>query len=279
MDSMRSLNTSLPGASPSKQVNEPPEQILSAFKAAALSVTKLYQTAAADQGRARSEGYQDALDDLLAFLDKEDIGLSDGEGWRIRRWATERLDGRGDSGSQTMESEDEAADKTDRGSSPELHRSQSATRFSSTARAATRTVSPARGESLAPPMTNTPPASDSANTNTIPPQGVFTFRATQQYPQDSDMIVSDLSSDPSETRREGSHTSNPSTITRPRTNQRHGSHSARQPSRTATSLGRTGQKRKFNVGDITEYFDFSGFGNGRDNLGSGGGGGKRGRFV
>jgi hypothetical protein len=35
------------------------------------------------------------------------------------------------------------------------------------------------------------------------------------------------------------------------------------------------------VGDITEYFDFSGFGNGRDNFGSsgGGGGGKRGRFV
>src|SRR5271170_1311326 len=138
MDSMRSLNTSLPGTSPSKQHGtEPPEQLLQAFKAAALSVTKLYKTAAADQNRARSEGYQDALDELLAFLDREDIGLSDGEGWKIRRWATERLDGRGDSGSQTMESEDEAAEKTDGVSSPELHRSQSATRLSSTARAAT----------------------------------------------------------------------------------------------------------------------------------------------
>jgi hypothetical protein len=278
MDSMRSLNTSLPGASPSKQVNEPPEQILSAFKAAALSVTKLYQTAAADQGRARSEGYQDALDDLLAFLDKEDIGLSDGEGWRIRQWATERLDGRGDSGSQAMDSEDEAADKTDGGSSPEIHRSQSATRLSSTARAATRAASPARTEPLAPPpVINPTPTSDSANV--IPPHGVFTFRANQQYPQDADMIISDLSNDASDVRREGSFASNPSTITRPRTNQRHTSHPARQNPRTTTSQLVTGQKRKFTVGDITEYFDFPGFGNGRDGFGSGGGGGKRGRFV
>ena len=81
---MRSLNTSLPGTSPPKQQKgEPPEQLLQAFKAAALSVTKLYKTAAADQGRTRAEGYQDALDELLAFLDREDIGLSDGEGWRI----------------------------------------------------------------------------------------------------------------------------------------------------------------------------------------------------
>ncbi|RAL65399.1 hypothetical protein DID88_000967 [Monilinia fructigena] len=70
MDSMRSLNTSLPGGkSPSKQQNvEPPQQLLIAqFKAAALSVTNLYKTAAADQARARAEGYQDALDELLSF--------------------------------------------------------------------------------------------------------------------------------------------------------------------------------------------------------------------
>lgn len=273
MDSMRSLNTSLPGTSPSKQANEPPEQILSAFKAATLSVTKLYQTAAADQGRARSEGYQDALDDLLAFLDKEDIGLSDGEGWRIRRWATERLDGRE---SQNLESDDEAADKTDGASSPEIHRSQSATRLSSTARGATRTASPARAESATPHTANSPAASDPAN---IVPQGVFTFRSAQQYPQDSDMNLSDLSNDPSENRREGSHTSNPSAISiaRPRTNQRHTGHSARQNTRTVTSLGRgAGQKRKITAGDIADYFDFSNFGNSKDTFG---GGGKRGRFV
>ena len=272
MDSMRSLNTSLPGGSPSKQVNEPPEQILSAFKAAALSVTKLYQTAAADQGRARSEGYQDALDDLLAFLDKEDLGLSDGEGWKIRRWAAERVDGRE---TQSMESEDETAEKTDGISSPDIHRSTSATRLS-----ATRTASPApaREPAVPPALTNTPPASDSANPR--PPQGAFTFQSAQQYPADSDMNLPVLSNDPSENPREGSHTSNPSTITitRPRTNQRHASHSARQSARTAASLGRgAGQKRKITIGDVTEFFDFSNFGNGKDNFP--GGGGKRGRFV
>src|ERR1700709_2857179 len=141
MDSMRSLNTSLPGTSPPKQYHgEPPEQLLQSFKAAALSVTKLYKTAAADQGRARAEGYQDALDELLAYLDKEDIGLSDGEGWKIRRWATERLDGR-DTVSQNMESDDETGDKADRASSPEVQRSQSRTRLSPAA-ATVRTSSP-----------------------------------------------------------------------------------------------------------------------------------------
>ena len=71
MDSMRSLNTSLPGASPPKQqTGESSEQLLAAFKSAALSVTTLYKTAAAKQSKARADGYQDALDELLTFLDK-----------------------------------------------------------------------------------------------------------------------------------------------------------------------------------------------------------------
>jgi len=90
---MRSLNTSLPRASPRRPGQQTPGDILSAFKAAALSVTTLYKTAANDQTHARAAGYQDALEDLLTFLDKEDLGLGDGEGWRVRRWATERRDG------------------------------------------------------------------------------------------------------------------------------------------------------------------------------------------
>ncbi len=162
MDSMRSLNTSLPRSTPppSKQ-QDPPEPLLTAFKAAALSVTNLYKSAAADQGRARAEGYQDALAELLSFLDKEDIGLSDGEGWKVRSWATERLDGR-DSVSQNMESDDELSEKTDRGSSPVLQRSQSASRLSSTLNT-TRTVSPVRTESALSPTLVMPTNSD-ANT-------------------------------------------------------------------------------------------------------------------
>lgn len=70
----------------------PPEQLLQAFKTAALSVTNLYKSAAADQNNSRAAGYQDALDDLLRFLDSNNLGLQDGEGWRVRQWATERYD-------------------------------------------------------------------------------------------------------------------------------------------------------------------------------------------
>jgi Domain of unknown function (DUF4588) len=91
MDSMRSLNTSLPAAYSSRQ--PPPEQLLQAFKTAALSVTNLYKSAVTDQSNSRAAGYQDALDDLMKFLDQENLGLQDGEGWRVRQWVSERYDG------------------------------------------------------------------------------------------------------------------------------------------------------------------------------------------
>lgn len=103
MDSMRSLNTSLPTPYSSRPV--PPEHLLQAFKSAALSVTNLYKSAVQDQNNNRAAGYQDALDDLLRFLDSENLGLQDGEGWRIRRWATERYDGTANQPQE--ESEDE----------------------------------------------------------------------------------------------------------------------------------------------------------------------------
>jgi hypothetical protein len=284
MDSMRSLNTSLP--SPPKQAPEPPEQLLQAFKAAALSVTKLYKTAALDQNRARSEGYQDALDDLLAFLDKEDIGLSDGEGWRIRRWATERLDGR-DSISQNMESDDET-EKPDQGSSPMLHRTQSVTQLSA------RTSSPPRAES-APPATSAAqaiPVAPAAPAAPIPeqppamqpPTTTFTFRSSQMYPQDAEMTLPDTDL-PDSRGQLGetpvlSHTMHgPSasiTITRPsRLASRHNNQSSnRHNTRSTSLLGRgAGQKRKINYQD---FFDISNIGHGKDGFG---GGGKRGKFA
>jgi hypothetical protein len=266
MDSMRSLNTSLPGTSPSKQqMPEPPEQLLSAFKAAALSVTKLYKTAAVDLARARSEGYQDALDELLAFLDKEDIGLTDGEGWRIRRWATERLD---------VESEDEPG-QPERGSSPVLERTQSATQVS------TRTGSPARVESTQPVI---PPSIPENQATMLPPTGTFTFRSTVQYPQDADMGLSGLDisdgsrGQPIDATLVSHRSQSPSTsitITRPtRAASRHNSQATRNNARATNTLGRgAGQKRKINLG---EFFDIGNLGHGKDGFG---GGGKRGRFA
>ncbi|PVH85368.1 hypothetical protein DL98DRAFT_409449 [Cadophora sp. DSE1049] len=284
MDSMRSLNTSLPGATPTAagastttKHQDPPEQLLTAFKAAALSVTNLYKSAAADQGRARAEGYQDALDELLTFLDKEDIGLSDGEGWRVRRWATERLDGR-DSMTTNMESDDEASDKAERGSSPIIQRSQSSSRIPTTSNPI-RAVSPVRTES-APPPTIISTCVDSAP-NSIPPQATFTFRSTHPYPQDADLILSDLDiSDstraPNHDGSVTSHTSNAASsglgVARPpRT--RHNNHT-RVSTRPNSTIGRgAGQKRKINFG---EFFDIGNLGQGRDGFG---GGGKRGRFA
>ncbi|POS86769.1 hypothetical protein EPUL_002706 [Erysiphe pulchra] len=275
MDSMRSLNTSLPGMPPSKQ-QDPPEQLLAAFKAAALSVTNLYKSAVSNQGGPRLEGYQNAIDELLAFLDKENLGLSDGEGWIVRRWATERLDGR-DSISHGTESEDEG-DKTDRGSSPICSRSNSSNRVSQSTQMTTRAASPARRD-LIPTSTTTVTTTDDNSNNLAASVTAFTFQAPYPYPRDADIILADLES-------EGSHSSSldssiishnslqPPSLALPRLPRSRGSHSGRLTSRSAGSLGKgVGQKRKINFGD---FFDIGNAGYSKENFG---GGGKRGRFA
>lgn len=129
MDSMRSLNTSLPSARPA-----PPEALLQAFRTAALSVTNLYKSAVTDQNASRQAGYQEALADILSFLDRENLGLQDGEGWRVRQWATERYDG--SALPQLNESDDE--------------RSESGQRPRSMTPAAEQSVAPPAGQSEAP---------------------------------------------------------------------------------------------------------------------------------
>ena len=90
---MRSLNSSLPRAASQNRRRQPNSELLQAFKAAALSVTQLYKTAATEDEatqEAHTAGYVEALDDLLAFLDGRNLGLGDGEGWQVRTWATQR---------------------------------------------------------------------------------------------------------------------------------------------------------------------------------------------
>ncbi|PHH61931.1 hypothetical protein CDD81_7736 [Ophiocordyceps australis] len=108
MDSARGTNS---------RPQEPPEQLVDVFKAAALSLTKLYKTSSVRETKALSEGYQTCLEDLLGFLDKENLGLDDGEGWKIRAWITTALNKR-DASSQPTESEDET-DRNERMASPE----------------------------------------------------------------------------------------------------------------------------------------------------------------
>lgn len=102
-----------------------PEHLLDVFRTAALSVTKLYKSAIDAQKKARAEGYQDCLDELLQFLDKEHLGLDDGEGWKIRAWANERLDNREVSPQHEVMDSDDDSEKQDHVSSPVIHPSRS----------------------------------------------------------------------------------------------------------------------------------------------------------
>ncbi|GAB7343542.1 hypothetical protein MBLNU457_1552t1 [Dothideomycetes sp. NU457] len=182
MDSMRSLNTSLPRATPRRPAAGPqaPEDILTAFKAAALSVTTLYRAAANDQVRSRAAGYQDALDDLLAFLDKENIGLGDGEGWRVRQWATERLDG-----SERAENDDDEEEAQEeerlRHQSPELVRETAHRQTEQTTQQQTPTPSEPTSTALPPPTVF---GSTQQQAPTTPP--AFVFRSAHTYPTNHD---------------------------------------------------------------------------------------------
>ncbi|KAI1380669.1 hypothetical protein F4677DRAFT_194458 [Hypoxylon crocopeplum] len=175
----------LRGASPPKNPagSESPEQLLDSFKAAALSVTKLYKTSAAAQARARSEGYQDCLDDLLAFLDKSSIGLCDGEGWQIRKWATERLDGR-ETASQSLESEDEV-EKPEPASSPEIYRSGNQAQVTPMANEVYMQHMQHDATPAPTHQTTAHTPADESQAYTVPTQENFTFRSTHPYPQES----------------------------------------------------------------------------------------------
>lgn len=268
MDSMRSLNTSLPSAP------HPPEQLLQAFKAAALSVTNLYKSAAADQAQVRQAGYQEAIEDLLAFLDRENLGLSDGEGWKIRQWATERLEG---AGTAASDSDDE--EKSARSSSPAAARKEQSDNDarSISARRESRPSEPQQQQSSASEQPSTTSPSGDSNVTTRPP--MFTFTAGPPFPQfptqDIDMQASDNTT-PSSTMSQGDSPA-VSVSVLPRNARglaRHNSLS-RQAGRSSTKEppATIGSKRKLPYQD---FFDITGL-NGRDFFG--GGGSKRGRFA
>jgi hypothetical protein len=271
MDSMRSLNTSLPAASsPRRQRTQPPEHLLQVFKQAALSVTNLYKAAASEHDKAYREGYQDAIEELLSFLDKENLGLQDGEGWRVRRWATERFEGTSAAtAANASESDDEVEDdnKAQREPPPSLLRKSSQDLLSQQAAIANLRPSPShtRSES-APPITaaavvdQTPLRSNGIQSYSIP-QADFTFRSAHEMDMDT---------------AENTGTVHINVVPRPSRNLRQNS---RTVNRTGSALGPgAGMKRRLPNFD---FFDLGGF-NGRDGFGGtggGGGGGKRGRFT
>ncbi|MCJ1397209.1 hypothetical protein MMC11_000401 [Xylographa trunciseda] len=272
MDSMRSLNKSLPPSSPKSRAVPPPESLLQAFRTAALSVTNLYKTAAVDQKEARQTGYQDALDDLLAFLDKENLGLGDGEGWRVRQWATERLDGTPPAHASSDSDEDRAEIVKRTGSSSPVLQQKSIPDLAQR-RSPSRSSSPARPEDASFPP---PPLPIPSHTIVQHQADVFTFRSVHQLPQDTDMQSGEAAQNSNVQIDSTSAVRVEFTPRGPRSALRHSSLPNRHNTRSSTSsrpLGSgAGSKRRVTFGD---FFDISNLGDGKD---SGGSAGKRSRL-
>ena len=273
---MRSLNTSLP-TSRSRRSQAP--ELLQAFRSAALSVTNLYKTAVTDQASTRQLGYQDALDDLLSFLEREKLGLQDGEGWKIRQWATERFEG-GDTMGNSIDSDDDRADteKRVRSSSPVSH--------SRAGHEGSDTRCHSSSDNSAPHTESVPPTSrkEDGQSPVVEKPTVFTFCAAPPF-QDRDhpMQISNISSSDLHPSLDPSPETTFPQATGPvrvevvnrgsRMQTRHVS--ARQNGRsTNRDTGfASGTKRKFH---LPEFFDISNVGLSRDGSN---GGGKRGRYA
>ena len=279
---MKSLNKSLP-RSPKHRSAQPPEHLVQAFKTAALTVTNLYKTAVSQEAQARQAGYQDALDDVLAFLDKENLGLGDGEGWRVRQWATERLDGSlpTHAGSDTDDERGET-EKRPRSTSPTVQCKESRDRLPE--RHPSRSASPAQEA----PATESTPESVQPSVKAITTPEVFSFRSSIPYPQDIDMQTADTTSNGTATSTTPPQppTTTPTPTFRfevvPRGSKplhRSGSHTSRHNTRSATttrSIGSgAGSKRRIELPDH-DYFNINNVLDGKDGFG---GGGKRSRFT
>lgn len=177
--------------------NQQPD-IHQAFRNAAQTVTTLYRSAIADLDKARADGYQDAMEELLSFLDQENLGVGDGEGWRIRQWATERYQAHADNSDEEAD-----AQRTGRSSSPVLERTAGAEpatgavqreRSASEERITVGTAPSVRPES-APQPTEQP-----QDTEMAPHPPMFHFTAAQPYPS-LDSTNDDALSDPTEAAR------------------------------------------------------------------------------
>ncbi|KAJ0107376.1 hypothetical protein J7T55_009340 [Diaporthe amygdali] len=256
--------------------NEAPEQMLDVFRAAALSVTKLYKSSMTAQAKARSDGYQECLDDLLQFLDKEHLGLGDGEGWKIRAWANERLDTT-DTSPQIIESDDDA-EKPEPMSSPEIHRSNS-TSTSHQPTSAPRVDTQLQTEPDTPVVQEITVDEPEI---VVPTQETFDFRSSHPYPQDAPSPLNLANLRLSDARGHDHSISSPNSAPPSISVSRHSSRGPRHVSsggrnatRSANRLGHgAGTKRKVNLG---EFFDLGNLGQFKD--GFGGSGAKRSRHL
>lgn len=221
----------------------------------------------------------------MSFLDKEQLGLGDGEGRKVRQWVTERIDGTGAASSDTDDDRGDIEKET-RSSSPALVRKEN--QDVPTPRQQSRSTSPPRTASAGQKPQPTPVTE--FGTGSKP--ATFTFTAGPQFPQqqqhqqsqDIDMQPSDVTSTTTTAPPIEAQAPISSNVTTPsvrvevvprgtRTPHRHNNSTRHNPRSATREPGPgTGSKRKFHFGD---FFDISSIGNGRE----GSGGGKRGRFI
>lgn len=236
MDSMRNLRGSLPRSASNSRQTAPPADLLQTFKQAALSVTNLYRRAADEMEIERAAGYQDAVYELLSFLDREHIGLGDGEGWRIRQWATEKQQ----QGPERARSEGEDVDEA-RDPSPVLDPEPPVVAESSPVRELERIASP----EISPVIRHAVPTPQPPQ----PPQSEnFTFQAAHPYPE----YAMDSTSVPPEQPQNGrpQHT-RPGSTSRNHRRPSHAPQHQRQNHRHSRTLGPgAGTKRRDYFGDL-----------------------------
>ncbi|KAF2713056.1 hypothetical protein K504DRAFT_461637 [Pleomassaria siparia CBS 279.74] len=255
MDSMRSLNKSLPKTR--RPTPTPQLDVHQSFRTAALTVTNLYKSALADLDKSRTEGYQEALQDLVDFLDKEHLGVGDGEGWRIRQWATERHDGALPAHANNSDSDEEILEeKRARSSSPAMERNSSPEQV----HLEPADVDIVRSDAATPLV-----HLEASSANMMPPQSMFHFSSPQGYPTNNE----DCGPDPTAIARR-----NFATPRRP-SNRSSSRNLQRQLAQNVFSLGNgAGQKRRL----MQDFFNVDSFNNDRRD-GPGSAGSKRGRMT
>ncbi len=250
---LTSLSSNLPRNNPSlhddqtdSEVESSSALLMSNFKQAALTVTTLYKSAAAELDRSRKEGrlegYNDCLDDLLTLLVKIEGRADANTTEQLRQWALSRRRKVG-----RPKPRKQQADRTDRDTSVE----------SDTPTERPRSSSPPfpHGAETLPPNCRSKPSNPPPRTSLNPPQApAFTFRSDQHLPRhvppppetvDVELPDTDFNSPPS----------SPQIIPQGGYHSR-SSRSSLPPGNGHGTPRRAGNKRRF--GNLNDFFDLAG---------------------
>jgi hypothetical protein len=174
MDSMDSLHGSLPFTSRRRNA------VLVPFRETARTLTNLFKTASAEIDRSYADGARDALEQLLSQMDRESLGLSDGEGWRVRQLIMGIMQTQSTSTWQPSEEDMDQDDQVPAPSSP----ASSPVQQSPASRQAPSDRSKASGSAndLMSRMPNLPPTSNPSPVNVSSDESVEVLSPVVQTP-------------------------------------------------------------------------------------------------